>query len=88
MDKVITSALLIIASVIAAVALINAVIPAMGKSSSALVAANSDAADRIRTDIAILHVASDTSSGFSASRHSVSPRSPSMACSIRVIAFL
>lgn len=61
MDKVITSALLIIASVVAAMALINAVIPAVGKSSSALLQANSSAADRIRTDIEIVHVGTDTS---------------------------
>jgi hypothetical protein len=63
MDKVITTALLIIASVAAAIALINAVIPAMSESTSALVAANSSAADRIRTDIEVVHVASDTSPG-------------------------
>ena len=63
MDKAITSGLLIIASVIAAMALINAVIPAMSKSSGALVDANSAAADRIRTDIEVIHVATDTSSG-------------------------
>jgi archaellum component FlaG (FlaF/FlaG flagellin family) len=62
MDKAITSGLLIIASIAAAVALINAVIPAMNESSGALVTANSTAADRIRTDIEIVHVASDTSS--------------------------
>jgi hypothetical protein len=61
MDKVITTGLLIIASVAAAIALINAVIPAMSESSSALVAANASAADRIRTDIEIVHIASDTS---------------------------
>jgi flagellar protein FlaG len=55
--------LLIIASVIAAMALINAILPAISKSSGALVTANSAAADRIRTDIEIVHVASDTSSG-------------------------
>lgn len=59
MDKVITTGLLIIASVVAAVALINAVIPAVSKSSGALTAANASAADRIRTDIEIVHVASD-----------------------------
>ena len=59
MDKVITSGLLIIASVVAAIALINAVIPAVSDSSSALTAANASAADRIRTDIEIVHVASD-----------------------------
>jgi flagellar protein FlaG len=62
MDKAITSGLPIIASIVAAVALINAVIPAMNESSGALVTANSIAADRIRTDIEIVHVASDTSS--------------------------
>ena len=61
MDKAITSGLLIIASIIASIALINAVIPAMSKSSGALVTANSEAADRIRTDIEVIHVASDTS---------------------------
>ena len=61
MDKAITSGLLIIASVIASVALINAVIPAMSKSSGALVTANAEAADRIRTDIEVIHVASKTS---------------------------
>lgn len=59
MDKVITSAMLIIASVIAALALINAVLPAMGKSAGALSTANGVAADRIRTDIAIVHAAGD-----------------------------
>ncbi len=63
MDKAITSGLLIIASVIASIALINAVIPAVSKSSGALVTANAEAADRIRTDIEVIHVASDTSSG-------------------------
>jgi archaellum component FlaG (FlaF/FlaG flagellin family) len=63
MDKVITTGLLIIASIAAAIALINAVLPAMNRSSSALVAANSSAADRIRTHIEVVHVASDTSPG-------------------------
>lgn len=63
MDKVITSGLLIIASIVAAIALINAVIPAMNESSGALLSANSSASDRIRTDIEVVHVASDTSSG-------------------------
>lgn len=61
MDKVITSGLLIIASIVAAIALINAVIPAMSESSGALLSANSAASDRIRTDIEVVHVASDTS---------------------------
>ncbi len=60
MEKAITSGLLIIASVVAAVALINAVIPALGKSSGALVTANANASDRIKTDIEIVHVTGDT----------------------------
>ena len=63
MDKAITTGILIIASVIASVALINAVLPAIGDSTGALSAANASAADRIRTDIEIIHVAADTSSG-------------------------
>jgi len=63
MDKAITSGLLIIASVVASVALMNAVLPAIGDSSGALSAANASAADRIRTDIEIVHVAADTSVG-------------------------
>ncbi len=59
MDKAITTGLLLIASVVAAIALINAVIPAVSDSSGALTAANASAADRIRTDIEIVHVASD-----------------------------
>ncbi len=55
MEKSITSALLIIASIVAAMALINAVIPAAGKSSGALLMANAEAADRISTDIEIIH---------------------------------
>jgi hypothetical protein len=60
MEKVITTALLIIASVAASMALINAVLPALGKSSSALVTANKAAAERIRTDIDIVHATGDT----------------------------
>jgi len=60
-EKAITSGLLIMASVVAAIALINAVIPALGKSSSALVTANAAASDRIKTDIEIIHATGDTS---------------------------
>ena len=60
MDKAITTGIMIIASVIASVALINAVLPAIGDSSGALSAANASAADRIRTDIEIIHVAADS----------------------------
>ncbi len=63
MDKAITTGILIIASVIASVALINAVLPAIGDSSGALSAANASAADRIRTDIEIVHAASPAVGG-------------------------
>jgi flagellar protein FlaG len=55
LEKAITSAILIIASIVAVMALINAVIPAAGKSSGALLMANAEAADRISTDIEIIH---------------------------------
>ena len=57
MDKAITTGIFIIASVVASIALINAVLPAIGDSSGALSAANASAADRIRTDIEIVHAA-------------------------------
>lgn len=60
MEKTITTALLVIASIVATVALINAVIPAVGKSSGALLTANSDASDRIKTDIDIVFASGNT----------------------------
>ena len=61
MEKVIATTLLVIASVVAAMALINAVLPALGKSSSALATANKKAAERIKTDIDVVHATGDTS---------------------------
>ncbi len=61
MEKVITTAMLVIASLVAAIALINAVLPAMGKSASALTTANSEAAKRIRTDIDVIYATGKTS---------------------------
>ena len=62
MQGVISTALLLIASVIAATALINAVLPAANKSSGALLMANSVAADRIKTDIEIVHASGNDTS--------------------------
>ena len=62
MQGVISTALLLIASVIAATALINAVLPAANKSSGALLSANSAAADRIKTDIEIVHASGNDTS--------------------------
>ena len=59
MEKSITTAMFLIASVIAALALTNAVLPAMGKSAGALVSANKSASERIKTDIAIVHATGD-----------------------------
>ena len=59
MEKSITTAIFIMASVVAAVALINAVVPALGQSTSALVTANSAASERIKTDVEIIHVTGD-----------------------------
>ena len=59
MEKAISTAMFLIASVVAALALINAVLPAMGKSAGALVTANKSAAERIKTDIAIVHATGD-----------------------------
>ena len=61
MEKTITTAILIIASLIAAIALINAVLPATGKSASALATANSEAAKRIKTDIDVIYATGSTS---------------------------
>ena len=63
MDKTIATALFIIASVVATAALINVIMPATGKSSSALISANSAAAERIKTDIEIVFASGDTTNG-------------------------
>ncbi len=60
MEKTITTAMLVIASLVAVIALINAVIPATGKSASALSTANSEASKRIRTDIDVIYATGDT----------------------------
>ena len=61
MEKTIATVIMIIASVVATVAVINAVIPAVGKSSAAILGANSATADRIKTDVEILFVSGDSS---------------------------
>ena len=61
MDKVIVTALLMIASITGAVIAINGMIPAISKSSSSMEAANDSVVRRIGTDVEILGVASDLS---------------------------
>ncbi|MBI4304209.1 MAG: hypothetical protein HY665_07750 [Chloroflexi bacterium] len=53
-DKVIASILLIIASVVGVVLVVNAVYPAIGRSSSALVSAAEKMDERIQSDISII----------------------------------
>ena len=62
MERAISAGLFLIAGVAAAMALINAVIPAVGKSSSALLVANAAASDRLRTDIEIVFASGNTTS--------------------------
>ena len=62
MGSSITAAMLVIASIIASLAVINAVLPATGKSASALVTANKTASERIKTDIAIVHASGNAAS--------------------------
>ena len=61
MDKVLVTALLTMAAVVSAVLVINALVPSVGKGSSALVSSGDAAAQRIKTDVYIIHVASDAS---------------------------
>ena len=61
MEKAISTALFVIASVAASLALVNAVLPATGKSTGALLDANATASDRIRTDLEIVLVVGATS---------------------------
>lgn len=61
MEKAITTALLVIASVVAAVALMNAVYPAVTRGSGALLESSGIVAERVRTDIEIVFVAGNTS---------------------------
>ena len=61
MEKAISTALFVIASVAASLALINAVLPATGKSTGALLDANATTSDRIRTDLEIVLAVGSTS---------------------------
>ena len=61
MDKVIVTALLVIASITGAVIAMNGMIPAISKSAHSLSEANEATAIRIGTNLEILGVASDSS---------------------------
>ena len=56
MDKVISTALLTIAAVLAAVMVINAMLPALGRSGGSVLSASTEAANIIKTDVEIISV--------------------------------
>lgn len=59
MDKVITTALLIIASVIGAVALTSAFLPAVNRGTGAILVSSAGVAERIKTDMTIVFATSN-----------------------------
>lgn len=59
MSKTITTAILTIAAVVAAMAMVNAIMPAVGRVSGALAQANRQVADRLRTEVAIIYAYGD-----------------------------
>ena len=60
MDKVLVTTLLTMAAVVAAVMVVNTMLPALGRSTSAVLSSSSAASDRLKTDTEIIHVATDT----------------------------
>ncbi len=61
MEKAITTALLVIASIVAAVALMNAVYPAVTRGTGAILESSGAAAARVRTEVDIVFASGDTS---------------------------
>ena len=61
MDKVLVTTLLTMAAVVAAVMVVNTMLPALGRSTSAVLSSSTAASDRLKTDTEIIHIASDTS---------------------------
>jgi flagellar protein FlaG len=59
-DKAITTALLVIASVVAAIAVTNAILPAVNRGTGALLVSSAGVAERVRTDVAIVFSAGNT----------------------------
>ncbi len=60
MEKPVSTALFLIATVIASVAVMNTVIPAVGRGSSAILVSSAAASSRIKTDIEIVFASGDT----------------------------
>ena len=61
MDKVLVTTLLTMAAVVAAVMVVNTMLPALGRSTSAVLSSSSAASERLKTDTEIIHVATNTS---------------------------
>lgn len=61
MDKVLTTTLLTMAAVVATIMVINTMLPALGKASSSLISSTGAASDQIKTNLDVVHVATNTS---------------------------
>ena len=61
MERAIAAALFLIATVIASVAVMNTVIPAVGRGSSAMIASSAGASSRIKTEVKIVFATGATS---------------------------
>ena len=61
MDKVLVTTLLTMAAVVAAVMVINTMIPALGSSGSSVLSSSSAASDRIKTNVEIITVSASAS---------------------------
>ena len=62
MDKVVTTALLTLAAVAAGIMVINALLPALGSSGGSILSSSNAASDQIKTNVAIIAVATDVPS--------------------------
>ena len=60
MDKVLVTTLLTMAAVVASVLVINAILPALGTSSSSVLSSSGAASGIIKTDIDVIHVSTNT----------------------------
>ena len=60
MDKVLVTTLLTMAAVVAAVMVVNTMLPALGRSTSAVLSSSTAASNRLKTDTEIIHIATDT----------------------------
>jgi len=61
MDKVLVTTLLTMAAVVAAVMVVNTMLPALGRSTSAVLSSSTAASNRLKTNTEIIHVATNTS---------------------------